>query len=359
MITILVFIILLAGSVFTILNHPAFGRLPQGERLERIKRSPNYRDGKFHNIHLTPATTMKKGGAQAFWDFFFGKHPDLKPHKSLPTVKTDLLHLDRNEDLIIWFGHSSYLVQSGGKRFLIDPVLTNKFPASLMFQPFKGTDLYKPEDIPDIDFLIITHEHWDHLDYYTVKQLKDRTGAVICGLGVGEYFEYWGFPPKHIVEMDWYDCYHIDNECQIHCLPARHFSNRLLKNAQTLWASFMIDGKQQIYLSGDGGYDTHFAEIGKRFPQIDLAIMENGQYNEDWRYIHLMPNDLPLAIKDLRPKQALTVHHSKYALSKHPWYEPLENIHKASNPQSYKLLTPMIGEKINLNDTNCVSKKWW
>ena len=108
----------------------------------------------------------------------------------------------------------------------------------------------------------------------------------------------------------------------------------------------MIDGKQQIYLSGDGGYDTHFAEIGKRFPQIDLAIMENGQYNEDWRYIHLMPDDLPLAIKDLHPKQVLTVHHSKYALRKHPWYEPLENIHKASKPQSYKLLTPMIGEKI-------------
>ena len=188
--------------------------------------------------------------------------------------------------------------------------------------------------------------YWDHLDYYTVKQLKDRIGTIICGLGVGEYFEYWGFSPEHIVEMDWYDSYRIDNDCQIYCLPARHFSNRLLKNAQTLWASFMIDGKQQIYLSGDGGYDTHFAEIGKRFPQIDLAIMENGQYNEDWRYIHLMPDDLPLAIKDLHPKQVLTVHHSKYALSKHPWYEPLENIHKASKPQSYKLLTPMIGEKI-------------
>ena len=346
MISILLFVVLLIGTGSIIFYHPAFGRLPRGERLERIKRSPNYRDEKFHNIHLTPTTTMKKGGVQVFWDFFFGKQPDLKPHKSLPTVKTDLLHLDRNEDLVIWFGHSSYLIQNGGKRFLIDPVLTNRFPASLMFQPFKGTDLYKPEDIPDIDFLIITHEHWDHLDYYTVKQLKDRIGTIICGLGVGEYFEYWGFSPEHIVEMDWYDSYRIDNDCQIYCLPARHFSNRLLKNAQTLWASFMIDGKQQIYLSGDGGYDTHFAEIGKRFPQIDLAIMENGQYNEDWRYIHLMPDDLPLAIKDLHPKQVLTVHHSKYALSKHPWYEPLENIHKASKPQSYKLLTPMIGEKI-------------
>ena len=187
MISILLFVVLLIGTASIIFYHPAFGHLPRGERLERIKRSPNYRDGKFHNIHLTPTTTMKKGGVQVFWDFFFGKQPDLKPHKSLPTVKTDLLHLDRNEDLVIWFGHSSYLIQNGGKRFLIDPVLTNRFPASLMFQPFKGTDLYKPEDIPDIDFLIITHEHWDHLDYYTVKQLKDRIGTIICGLGVGEY----------------------------------------------------------------------------------------------------------------------------------------------------------------------------
>ena len=126
---------------------------------------------------------MKKGGAQAFWDFFFEKQPDLKPHKNLPAVKTDLLHLDRNEDFLIWFGHSSYLLQNGGKRFLVDPVLANRFPPSLMFQPFKGTDLYKPE---------------------------------------------------HIVEMDWNDSYRIDNDYQIHCLPARHFSNRLFKNTQTL-----------------------------------------------------------------------------------------------------------------------------
>lgn len=358
MITILI-LVLLGGTVIAILNHPSFGRAPRGERLERIKRSPNYRDGKFRNEHPTPTTTMEKGALLSMWDFLFGERPDLKPENNLPVIKTDLHHLDRTEEALVWFGHASYFIQSGGKRFLVDPVLTNQFPTSWMLRPFKGTDNYSPDDIPDIDFLIITHEHWDHLDYNTVKQLKDRTGKVICGLGVGEHFEYWGFPSDRIIEMDWNEAYHVDDNLTIHCLPARHFSNRKLKYGQTLWASFMIDGKRRIYLSGDSGYDVHFAEIGEKFPDIDLAVMENGQYDKDWHYIHMMPDELPQAINDLKPKQVLTVHNSKYALGKHPWYEPLNNIREQSIHQSYKLLTPLIGQKVNLSDMAVITEDWW
>lgn len=342
-----------------IFRHPAFGRAPQGERLERIKRSPNYRDGKFRNQHATPTMTPKGGRLSIFWDFLFGKHPDKKPERALPVRKTDLRRLDRNEDVIVWFGHASYFLQSGGKRFVVDPVLTNKFPMSLMFQPFKGTDVYTPGDLPEIDYLIITHEHWDHLDYNTVVALKDRVGKVVCGLGVGEHFEYWGFRPEQIIEMDWQDAYTAEDGLRIYCLPARHFANRMPEDGRTLWASFLIDGKQRIYLSGDGGYDTHFAEIGKRFPGIDLAVMENGQYDKDWRHIHMMPDELPKAIRDLNPRQVLTVHNSKFCLSKHPWYEPLDNVYHASENQSYKLLTPEIGEKVNLDDTTGTTGKWW
>lgn len=358
MITIFILAIL-GGAVAVVLNHPAFGRAPRGERLERVKRSPNYRDGKFQNFHPTPTTTMEKGGLRGFWNFLFGKNPGLKPVHDLPVVKTDLHHLDRSAELVVWFGHSSYFIQSGGKRFLVDPVLTNHFPMSLMFSPFKGTEVYTPEDVPDVDFLVITHEHWDHLDYNTVKRLKDRIGKVVCGLGVGEHFEYWGFSPERIVEMDWNDSFRPDDSLTIYCLPARHYSNRKLKKDQTLWASFLIDGERRIYLSGDGGYDTHFAAIGERFPGIDLAVMENGQYDRDWRYIHMMPAELPQAIQDLRPRQVLTVHHSKYALCKHPWIEPLNHIYEESVHQSYKLLTPRIGELIDLCDTTAVTGKWW
>ena len=348
----MIFLIILAvltGTTAAVLNHPSFGRAPRGERLERIGRSPNYRDGKFHNIHPTPITTAEKGGLSGIWHFLFGK----------PTVKTDLHGLDRNEETVVWFGHSSYFIQSGGKRFLVDPVLTNRPPMSLMFRPFKGTDVYTPDNIPDVDFLIVTHEHWDHLDYNTVKRLKNRVGKVVCPLGVGEHFEYWGFPPERIAEMDWYDTLYADDRLAIHCLPARHYSNRILKRDRTLWASFMIDGPQRIYLSGDGGYDTHFAEIGEKFPGIDLAVMENGQYDRDWRYIHLMPDELVRAIDDLKPRTVLTVHNSKYALCKHPWHEPLDNIRKASAGRPYRLLTPRIGEKTSLRDTVATSGKWW
>ena len=358
MIAILILVVL-GGLVAAALQHPSFGRAPRGERLERIKRSPNYRDGKFQNLHPTPTTTMEKGGVRGFWDFLFGKRPDLKPEQALPVVKTDLQGLDRNEEVVVWFGHSSYFIQSGGKRFLIDPVLTDHWPMSLMFRPFKGTNVYTPGDIPDVDFLIITHEHWDHLDYHTVKQLKDRIGKVVCALGVGEHFEYWGFEPERMVEMDWNDSFRADDGLTIYCLPARHYSNRKIKRGQTLWASFLIDGKRRIFLAGDGGYDTHFAEIGRMFPGIDLAVMENGQYDRDWRYIHMMPDELPRAIHDLHPKRVLTVHNSKYALCKHPWYEPLNRIYEASAGQDYKLLTPQIGEPVNFSEPDAVTGKWW
>ncbi len=358
MIVILI-LVALGGVVAMAFHHPSFGRAPRGERLERIRRSPNYRDGKFHNLHPTPTTTMEKSGLRGYWDFFFGDRPDLKPDRDLPTVKTDLHRLGREEEVVVWFGHSSYFIQSGGKRFLIDPVLTSGFPMSLMFRPFRGTDVYKPEDIPDIDFLMITHEHWDHLDYNTVKQIKDRTGKVVCALGVGEHFEYWGVEPERIVEMDWNDSFRADDSLTIHCLPARHYSNRKIKRGQTLWASFLIDGVRRIYLAGDSGYDTHFAEIGRRFPGIELAVMENGQYDRDWRYIHILPDELPRAIRELGPKRVLTVHHSKYALCKHPWYEPLNAIYKNSAGQPYELLTPMIGEPVNLRDTAGVAERWW
>lgn len=344
-------------GIVAILQHPAFGRSPRAERLARILQSPNYRDNQFQNLNHTPVTTAEGGRLKTMWDFLFGERPDLKPETALPVGKFNLHTLDRSEDLLVWFGHSSYFIQSNGKRFLIDPVLTSEFPMNLMFQPFKGTDGWKPEDIPEIDFLIITHEHWDHLDYGTLKEIRNRTAKVICPLGVGEYLEYWKFPADDIIEMDWYDQYQADETLTIHCLPARHYSNRLFKQNQTLWASFMIEAAKTIYISGDSGYDSHYAEIGNRFPHIDLAILENGQYDKDWRHIHMMPDKLPLAVKDLNPKQVFTTHHGKYALCKHTWFEPLNNALQLSELQISSVLMPQIGEGINPFEAE--TQQWW
>lgn len=342
-------LLLIVVSVVIFINQPKFGRSSRGERMERILKSPNYRDGKFQNIHETQQITSDRGFFGAMADFLFQDRKDLSPKQALPVVKTDLWQLDRNKDVLIWFGHSSYLIQTDGKRILVDPVFVEAAPVGFVNRPFKGTEVFTPDDIPEIDYLFISHDHWDHLDYKTVMKLKDRIGKVVCGLGVGEHFEYWGFEKGRIVELDWNEQARLD-EFTVYCLPARHFSGRGLSPNQTLWASYLVEAPSQtIYIGGDGGYDTHFARIGQRFPEIDWAILENGQYNEDWRYIHMLPEELPRAAKDLNAKRFFTVHHSKYALARHPWQEPVEKIEEAARRDSLPLVTSMIGEVIELN----------
>ena len=175
---------IICASVFIFINQPSFGSLPQGARLERIKRSPHYRDGQFNNLHPTQMMTSDEGRFGAMLSFLFRKTENLRPENEVPVIKTDLHKLGRDENVLIWFGHSSYFIQVDGKRFLVDPVFCMASPVSFINKPFKGTDVYKPEDMPDIDYLVISHDHWDHLDYRTVKSLKDRVGKVICGLGV-------------------------------------------------------------------------------------------------------------------------------------------------------------------------------
>ena len=212
-------VVLLAAAGIAFVNQRSFGRLPRGERLERIRRSPNYRDGQFRNLHPTPQMTSDKGFAGSMWGILFGSKERREPASALPVLKPDLHRLERAEDALVWFGHSSYLLQLDGVRLLVDPVLTDKWPMSLFFSPFKGTDVFSPEDMPDIDCLIVTHDHWDHLDYRTVMQLKERIGRVVCPLGVGEHFEYWGFNSDRIVELDWNESCGLSNA--IHHSPEK------------------------------------------------------------------------------------------------------------------------------------------
>ncbi|MDL2323245.1 MBL fold metallo-hydrolase [Bacteroidales bacterium OttesenSCG-928-A17] len=353
-------IALIAIAVVTFFNLPKFGSVSKGERLERVKASSNYRNGSFQNLHETKQVTSEGGILSAMGDFLFSKKERLEPESALPVMKPDLSNLDRKEDLLVWFGHSSYLFQIDGYRILVDPVFFDASPVSFYNKPFKGTNVFKPEDIPDIDFLVISHDHWDHLDYQTVTALKERIGTVVCGLGVGQHFERWGFDKSAIVEMDWNENHSFDNGLTIHCLPTRHFSGRSPKLNQSLWASYLIDTKQhKIYIGGDGGYDSHYADIGNRFEDIDLAILENGQYSENWKYIHLLPGNIVPAFNDLKAKRLFTVHHSKYALANHPWDEPIKNVVSFAKQNSINLLLPMIGEKVKLIDDQPYINKWW
>lgn len=259
---------------------------------------------------------------------------------------------------MIWLGHSAYFLRLDGKTFLIDPTLVSASPLAWTNQPFAGSDIYTPNDIPAIDYLIITHDHWDHLDYETMTALKPKIGKVITSLGVGEHFEYWGFSPQQIIELDWQEKF-AENNVTITALPARHFSGRGIVRNKTLWSSFMLESSKTIYIGGDSGYDDFYQEIGRSFPEIDLAILENGQYNRDWQNIHIHTHELPKAIKALGANRVLSVHHAKYALSNHTWREPLDILYQYAQTQNFHLLTPKIGEVVYLNDTNQRFEPWW
>jgi L-ascorbate metabolism protein UlaG (beta-lactamase superfamily) len=353
--------VLISIVTYVILNQKQFGKLPSGERLVRIMKSPNYQNGSFQNQHVTPVMTEGVSYLQVMMKFIFGKKIRVTPDSEIPTVKTDLLHLDRKKDILVWFGHSSYFIQIDGKRILVDPVLSGyASPFSFSVKAFKGTDRYTVEDIPEIDYLFISHDHWDHLDYETIMKLKPRIGKVICGLGVGEDFEYWGFDKKSIIEMDWNEQIVPDNGFVINSIQARHFSGRGFKRNQTLWLAYVLQTpSMKIFIGGDGGYDAHFAVTGKKFGPFDLAILENGQYNKYWKYIHLLPADLLKAFNDLNTKRLLAVHSSKFALATHPWNEPLSLISESARMLNLPLITPMIGEQVNLKDTQQSFTEWW
>lgn len=335
-----------------VLSQPCFGRNPRGARLERIKKSPFYKEGQFQNEEPTQLMTGQEGYWTSMKDMITGRKrsPRLFPKEGeVPVVKSDLKHLPKDKDLYVWFGHSSFLLQLSGKTLLVDPVFISFSPVSgIMGKIFPGTDIYKPEDMPDtIDYLVISHDHYDHLDRKTVIALKERVKKVVCPLGVGENFEYWGYSKEQIIELDCKEDY--SGDFVFHCLPTRHFSGRSIKRNNTQRASWLIETPlRKVFYSGDGGYGIRFKRIGDSFPDIDLAIMENGQYDTNWCNIHTLPEELGQEIDELHPKRFVTVHHSKVALANHAWDEPRENERKAAEYSNIPLITCCIGEIVEL-----------
>ncbi len=352
-------LILVAVSILLFVRSAKFGKIPSGERLARIENSPNYNNGKFHNLNPTPQMTNEKGGFAILKEMLKAKNR--KPKQAIPSVKTDLLRLNAQENVLVWFGHSSYFMQVDGKRFLVDPVFCgNASPFPFMIKAFKGTDIYTIDDLPEIDYLIITHDHWDHLDYKTVKTLKSKVGKVITGLGTGAHLERWGYKPENIWEGDWGDSFVPEQDFEFHATPARHFTGRGPNPNKTLWVSFVLKSPNfKIFIGGDGGYDEHFTKIGNEFGEFDLVMLENGQYNASWKYIHMMPAEVLQAGRDLNAKRVFPVHNSKFALANHSWDEPLKAISKANKMVNQPLVTPKIGEVVYLKDTTQVFSEWW
>lgn len=361
MIVSLIIVIALIAAVYLFMQQTKFGNVPNGERLELIKLSPQYKNGAFDNQSPTPSLTEGASYTSVMKEFFFTKHDRKKPSQPLPSVKTNLLQLKKEENIWVWMGHSSYFMQIDGKTILVDPVLSGSAsPLSFTTKSFPGSDIYTTDDIPPIDFLFLSHDHWDHLDYNTLRKLKSKTKIIITGLGTGEHLERWGFKKSMIIEKDWNEKVNLGDGFEVTITPARHFSGRGFKRNSALWASFVLQTPaHKIYLGGDSGYDKHFKKIGADYGPFDLAILECGQYDKSWKYIHMMPEEVVQAAQELHAKKLLAVHWGKFSLSNHAWDDPAKRVYKSAKEKQVRLLTPMIGEQVNIDDEEQVFSPWW
>lgn len=359
MITILVLLVAFVIGVFIFMQQPLFGANPEGERLARAEKSPNYRDGVFQNQHETSVQSKEF----SFWKLlksYMNPEKDREPVDSLPSVKTDLKNIPGDKPTLIWFGHSSYLIRINNKNILVDPVFSgNASPVSFFAKSYPGTNGYSVKDFPDLDMVLISHDHYDHLDYKTIVALKSKAKHFYVALGLGAHLQRFGIEPEQITELDWWESKQVFDSVELIATPARHFSGRGFARAKTLWASYVIKTPDyKIYVGGDSGYDTHFKEIGDKYGPIDLAMLECGQYNPMWPNIHMMPEEVVLAAGDLQAKVFMPVHWAKFTLALHPWKEPIGRVTTAAKKVNAPYTTPKIGEPIILGESYPASE-WW
>ena len=335
------------------------GKAPDLKTNTRIKSSAHFSKGIFMNLENTEVLAHDAGFIEMMSDFI-KKHINRHPKLPIPTKKSDLMRFNEKQTTITWFGHSSYMINFKGFRILVDPVMCGyASPFPQMIKAFKGTDVYEVSEIGNLDLLLITHDHYDHLDYTTLLKLKGKIKKICCSLGVASHLIFWGFSPTIIHELDWWENLKLDEDMEITATPARHFSGRSFKRAQTLWSSFVLKkDKETIFIGGDSGYGDHFKKIGEAFPKIDIAILECGQYNEKWPLIHMLPEETVKAHVDLKADVLMPVHWGKFALAYHPWNEPVQRVVEESKFQKINYTTPHIGESIVLGD-NLPIEAWW
>ncbi len=262
----------------------------------------------------------------------------------------------------IWFGHSTVLLEIQGKRLLLDPTFSDA-PSPFPFIGGKRFSLGLPialEQLLPVDIVLLSHDHYDHLDYKTIMRIKDKTGVFCVPAGVGRRLEKWGITPEKIQELDWWQ----ETDCaglKLACTPARHFSGRsLFDRNKTLWCSWAVMGKnEKVFFSGDGGYGAHFKQIGKKYGPFDLTLMECGQYDERWASIHMLPEQTVQAHVDIVGGLLLPIHWGAFSLAVHSWTEPVERAVKAAKEQRVRITTPRIGEAVFAAAADYPAASWW
>ncbi len=352
-------LLVLILTIIFFFNMPAFGKNPEGQKQERIIKSPNYKNSSFQNPEPTDVILKEVSYPRMMADFFFNKPKSTKPI-AVPVATTDLKNLESAAPTVVWFGHSSYLLKTSSANILVDPVLKGSVsPVSFFGKPFPGADHYSVEDLPAIDIVVLTHDHYDHLHHQSILKLSSSVKFFCTSLGVGSHLERWGVDQNKIIEFDWWDQQTVMDGLKLTATPARHFSGRSFTRGKTLWSSFVLElDNHKIFLGGDSGYGAHFKTIGEKFVAFDLAILECGQYGNNWPHIHMMPEQTVLAGADLNAKVVLPVHWAKFELSMHPWNESINRFVAAAAKSGVSYSTPLIGEPVEIGK-NYPNSVWW
>ncbi|MER2998249.1 MBL fold metallo-hydrolase [Pontibacter populi] len=360
------FIVLLAfvaGCSFLKLS-PQFGAEAKGDRLKTMQQSPNYKNGQFRNPVPTNMDIGFKGFVKIFSARIFGNTDNQVPDWEIPVMKLEAGKFTNTVQdtatIVTWLGHSAFMVEIDGKRLLLDPMLGDIASPISFIGPKRFSKLpVTVEELPQIDAVLISHDHYDHLDYGSIKKLNEKTGHFYVALGVGAHLERWGVPAEKITEMDWWQETKFKG-LTFAATPSRHFSGRGFDDRmKTLWMSWVIVGKEdRIFFSGDSGYFNGFAEIGNKYGPFDITLMECGQYNELWPNIHLMPEQTVQAHLDLKGKLLMPIHWGAFALAMHTWTDPIERVTTEAARLKVPITTPLIGESIVLGK-KAPGKVWW
>lgn len=347
----------LAAGTAAALRHPTFGAAPTGVRLDRLRQSPQWHGGAFHNT-----LPMRSSGSPGMvWEWLFGSNRLRTPDAPVPTVARRRSDFDAPQRLrLTWLGHGTTLVEIGGRRLLIDPVFSQNASPGPLFGVSRFFDPPLPlADVPDLDAVVLTHDHYDHLDHATVRQLAGHVPRWICPLGVGSHLERWGAPADRITECDWWDEAEVGG-VRLVCTPSRHFSGRFVNDRnKTLWCgwAFLTDDAR-LYATGDGGFGPHFAEVGERLGPFEATLAEVGAYNAHWADVHLGPEQAVRAVEDARGGLMLPVHWGTFNLAFHSWTEPAERVIAEADRTGVPVAIPRPGESVDPADGPSV-ERWW
>ncbi|MBD8489053.1 MBL fold metallo-hydrolase [Echinicola sp. CAU 1574] len=339
-----------------------FGGSIRKKDLEKFASSNQWDGNKFVNLSLTTMGFSFKKLPEVLRDNFSKNIQRMpKQHLSILPIDTDQYSQSNKEARFSWFGHSVLLFHLNGKNILIDPMFgENASPiAPFKTKRFSKNTLEIIDQLPPIDAVLLTHDHYDHIDLESIQKLIPKVDNWLVALGVSRHLEKWGLEAEKIQEMDWWDT--IDFEgIEITFTPSRHFSGRgATDRAKSLWGGFVFKTvAESIYHSGDGGYDHHFKEVGKKFGPFDVMFVECGQYYKHWHQIHLYPEESVQAAIDAKAKNAIPIHWGGFSLAPHSWKDGVERFTAAAEKKKLNIYTPSLGETFSLN-TLLSNNFWW